>query len=129
MNWLAILLAFQVGTSSDLCVISTNNDTTCWQSPDNAFYVDMEMGAQMFKVLTLQGFMKSYQISEESIFFAPYRIDYGFEAKIEYSGFCLGFKHECDHPIISNMSDALAVSLWGRSNTEIYGRYELKINP
>lgn len=126
MNWLAILLAFQIGTSDNQVKIYRESLSLCsWSSPENAFYVDMKMGMLLFDAIEISSFMKSYQIKNiENNFFSPYEIDYGFDAIIKYKGFEFGFTHTCNHPILSPNIKTI-----GLMNTEIYAKYELIINP
>jgi hypothetical protein len=126
MNWLAILLAFQIGTSDNQINIYEKPLLLTWSSPDNAFYTDMKMGALLFDIIEISGFMKSYQIYHEDIYFNPYKIDYGFNTNIKYSGFEFGFTHECIHPVLSSFNN---IKMINSMNTEVYIKYELIIKP
>jgi hypothetical protein len=128
MNWLAILLAFQIGTSDNQVKIYRESVSICsWGSPEDAFYIDMEMGIELFKSIEISSFMKSYQIKNTmNNFFSPYEIDYGFSTNIKYNGLEFGFIHTCNHSILSSFTNTKTI---GSMNTEIYARYESKINP
>jgi len=76
MNWLAFVMAFQIGTSANFTSITPiEKDPSIYISPNKAFYVTMEMGANIFDFISVNGFMKSYQVYCGDIYFAPYKID------------------------------------------------------
>jgi hypothetical protein len=127
MNWLVLIIAFQVGSSAQQTVIGNNSTQIIWLSPENAFYTQMEMGAEILNHINIEGIVKSYQVYDKEISFNPYQIDYGFNAFAELKGFKLGFYHQCNHPVVSNFVNK--DKIFGENKTEIYLRYELKINP
>jgi hypothetical protein len=120
MNWLVLIMAFQIGTSDNTVLINKEQNiqnTTIWSSPEKSFYTEM---------INVSSFIKSYQYPKGDNFFYPFKIDYGFESFIDYKGFSIGFKHQCNHPVLSSV---LQNNLIRETNTEIYARYEIKINP
>jgi len=125
MNWLAIILAFQIGTS-DKGIYSYSTNINYFESPDNSFYIKIDTGIDLFNFITIRGFMKSYQIYHQDIYFNPYQIDYGFTSNIKIKNITFGFTHECDHPLYSNFCIVNRIHCY---NTELYLQYELKINP
>jgi len=96
-----------------------------WETPPNAFYVKMQPSMEFFDIIKISGFMKSYQIPQGNGFFDPFRIDYGFDIMTTIHGFTIGFKHECDHPVIFDF--AHQSPLYGMMDTEIYLRYETRL--
>jgi hypothetical protein len=126
MNWLAFIMAFQIGTSSNS--VSINNpqyqEYASFNSPKSALYTRMDMGIELFNCITIKSFMKSYQTYCTDIYFNPYKIDYGFDTYLFYKGFTLGFTHECDHPVLSSIKNKEQLIV--TSNTEIYLKFEHK---
>jgi hypothetical protein len=126
MNWLAILMAFQIGTFNNTEIINNCDYSIIWESPNKSFYTKINVGIELFEHINIFGYMKSYQVHKENIYFDPYRIDYGFNANIKIKNIELGFFHECNHPIL--YTKALNNIILSQK-TEIYLKYELKIIP
>jgi len=125
MNWMVLLLSFQIATANDVEAISQDNQAYYWQTPQNSFTVNMGMGFEAWNILRVKGFMESYQFPNENGLFSPFRIDYGFNACLFYKGLELGFYHECDHPVSYSINTI--ESIYGNKDTSIYLKYETKI--
>lgn len=125
MNWLVLLLSFQIATANDLEAISQNNHAYYWQTPQNSFTVNMSMGFEAWNILRVKGFMESYQFPSGDGFYCPFRIDYGFNACLFYKGFELGFYHECDHPVEYRLNYESAN--YGDYKSKVYLKYDTKI--
>jgi hypothetical protein len=127
MNWLALLLSFQIASVNNLEAISQNDNIYYWQTPQNSFTVNMEMGFEAWNFIRVKGFMESYQFPNGDGFFCPFRIDYGFNACLFYKGLELGFYHECYHPVEYRMSRIQ--NEYGNYKSRIYLKYETRIEP
>lgn len=126
MNWMVLLLSFQIATANDFEAISQNGNAYYWQTPKNSFTVDMGMGFEAWNFIRVKGFMESYQFPNGDGFFCPFRIDYGFNACLFYKGLEFGVYHECDHPVAYNI-DSIK-DLYGSTNTRLYFKYESRIS-
>ena len=125
MNWMVLLLSFQIATANDLEVISQNGNTCYWETPQNSFTVSMGMGFEAWNFIRVKGFMESYQFPKGDGFYCPFRIDYGFNACLFYKGFELGFYHECDHPVMYDVN--FSTTFTGNVKTDIYIKYSARI--
>jgi hypothetical protein len=124
MNWLALIMAFQIGTADNSFSIDGQNYYVKCDIPENSFYVQAEFGARIFEHIKIINSIKSYQFSCEKPFFSPYRMEYDFSAQFDYKGFNIGFRHKCIHPVLSS---ALIENDLYAGNTELYFGYKAEI--
>jgi hypothetical protein len=129
MQWLTLWFALQTGLVSQTMVI----DSSYWSTPDNSLEVTMEVKALVLEHLEIAGFLNSWQAPDFSAgitngIFDPFRIDYGVSASIVWGGLKVGVTHECDHPVTQAVHGASTGPYFGLTSTELFVRFEAKID-
>lgn len=119
----AILLSIQLGTSiNQVNIYDSYIKHLTYESPENAFYIKADFGAELLDFIIISGFMKSYQTHSHDIYFSPYIIDYGIDIYIKYKNIRAGFYHQCDHPVISGPD---IYKYYSGQKTELYIKYSI----
>jgi hypothetical protein len=97
MQWLTLLYTLSFGTVSyQSALLST---------PLESFSTVLSVELQAFdNHLFLSSGVETWETAQSLASFAPFQALYTFSAGLRLGGFELGYRHECDHPVISNIS-------------------------
>lgn len=116
MNWLILLYFIELGYSpfySSLNVISNDYE---YIRNENVYYIHFDAEIVLVDHIFIGGSTKIFtQPKNGSYQFYPIENDYLFRAGLRFKNIEAGFRHQCNHPVLSN-----GVQSQGKS----YGSFE-----
>jgi hypothetical protein len=133
MNWLVLSYFLSLGTLSQYGQFIAPIDpgrisspaTGSFRTDPGTFQSTLGIEAQMLdNFLFIGGSVETWETFNGG--FYPFESLYEFSAGLRWSGLELGYRHECDHPTIDNMS--LPGQGFGFTKDEFYLSYTGKIN-
>ena len=114
MNWLILLYFLELGYSP--IYQSVNTLPYEYTQNENIYYVHFDAEVLMLDHLFIGGSTKIFmQPVKDNYQFFPIENDFLFKAGLRFKNIEAGFRHQCNHPILSN-----GVSSQGKS----YGVFE-----
>ena len=102
MNWLVLSFYLTLGTIGYQGQVFDSAGSAMFTMPTPSFQTTLGVEAQLFdNHLFFGGSVETWEASDGNGFFAPSEAFYVFSAGLRYSEFEIGYRHECDHAIIS----------------------------
>ncbi len=124
MNWLVLSFFFSLGTLSyQGQIFNPAGSAMFFTMPIPSFQTTFGVEAQLLdNHLFIGGSAETWESPTGSIYFAPSEAFYSFSAGLRLSGFEIGYRHECDHPIVNSWSDSV-LNGYGANRDEFYLSY------
>jgi hypothetical protein len=121
MTWLAFAYFFSLGTLSYTGETFDAHDIAMFTASENSFQTTLGVEAQLFdNHVFVGGSVETWESALDLTNFAPSEAFYTFSAGLRAWGFELGFRHECDHPILSRWDGSLSPQWFGVMKDEFY---------
>lgn len=126
MNWIAFVLAFQLGWIPS-GGFASYDPPLAFVDGSNQFYQMAEAKAILFKTVEIGGSIKVQDwICRGELSFWPNQLDSVFFADILFGPVTVGWRHECIHPVVPYQPYCGIKPSWDGGMDEIYARVELK---
>jgi hypothetical protein len=124
MTWLLLTYFLSLGTLSYQAV---DVDHVWFSTPPLTFQTTLGLEAQLFNDHVFVGAgVQTWESAAGNGFFNPMESLFTFSVGLRGWGFELGYRHECDHPIISS-TDFHVTQGWLATKNEIYLSYTGKL--
>ena len=122
MQWLALTYLISLGTMQYDLVIPNSEFLT----PKNTVTTTLGIEALFAEHFFISGSVETWeQMDSTSIYFYPMESLYKINAGLRWNGLEIGFKHECDHPVVSN---SILLKGFFTSQSSFYLSYTGKLN-
>jgi hypothetical protein len=122
MTWLALAYFLSLGTLNGQQL--TSPDFITFQTLPLTFQTTFGIEAQLFNNhLFAGGSVQTWESALDGGFFAPNEGIYIFSAGLRWEGLEIGYRHECDHPIVSRADFQISQGILS-SRDEIYLSYK-----
>lgn len=126
MNWLILLYFLELGYSPIYQSINVLEEQYDYTENLNVYYIHFDAEVLMFDHFFIGGSTKTYiQPKKESYQFYPIENDYLFKAGLRFDNLEIGFRHQCNHPSLSNGVQSQGKSYGGFE--EFYVRIEKRM--
>ena len=116
MNWLILLYFMEFGYSPFYSSLNVLPDSYEYIRNENVYYIHFDAEVLILDHLFIGGSTKIFiQSKNESYKFYPIENDFLFKVGLRYKNIETGFRHQCNHPVLSS-----GISSQGKS----YGGFE-----
>jgi hypothetical protein len=121
MQWLVLSYFLSLGTLSYQGQVFDPSGSAMLTMPTSSFQTTFGVEAQAFdNHLFVGGSVETWESPNGRGFFFPSEGFYIFSAGLRGWGFELGFRHECDHPIINEWGNSPPEQGLGANRDEFY---------